>query len=330
VSAPITRRQFVVGAGSTALVAGCGRLPWQGQSATKVYRVGYLASDAAAPEHEAFRQGLRELGYVEGQNITLEYRWAERNEQLTGLAADLVGLPVDVVVAAAGVPSALAAKQGTSIVPIVFTQSPDPVATGLVESLARPGGNITGLSVMGAQLNGKRLESLKAVLPHVSRVAYVYASGPAGLLTEQEAQAAGQVLGIKLLSAEVRDANDIPGALEEAVKGRADALWPDGSLLLMNQRAQILDFAAKHRLPVLAQFREYVEAGALMSYGASRIANYHRAAYYVDRILKGTPPADLPVEQPMTFEFVVNMKTARELGITFPHEVALQITEVIE
>jgi putative ABC transport system substrate-binding protein len=286
--------------------------------------------DPSAPEHEAFRQELHDLGYVEGQNITVEYRWGENNEQLGGLAADLIDLPVDVLVAAAGDLSAQAARQRTSTVPIVFTQSTDPVATGLVASLAQPGGNVTGLSVMGAHLTGKRLEALKAVLPHVSRVAYIYRSSPGGLLSEQGAEAAAQVLGIELVSVGVRESNDIPGALDEAVRGRVDALWLDGSPLLVTQRAQILDFAETRRLPVLAQYREYVESGALMSYGASRMANYRRTASYVDRILKGAKPADLPVEQPMTFDFVINAKTAQALGLTIPHHVLLQATEVIQ
>jgi putative tryptophan/tyrosine transport system substrate-binding protein len=327
----LSRRRFVVGLGAAGLglVAGCTGLPGLTQHA-KIPRVGYLAWEPSAPEHEAFRQGLRELGYVEGQNLALEYRWAEAGRSVPDLVAELVGLPVDVFVAAAGSSSALAAQQLSSTVPIIVTQISDPVGAGLVASLARPGGNITGLSVMGAQLTAKRLDLLREVIPHLSRVAYLYIPSPAGTLAEQEAQVAARTLSIDVGSVAVRDPNDVAAALEEAVRGRADALWADGSPLLISRRGEILNFAAWNRLPVLAQFREYVAGGGLMSYGPSRVASYRRAAYYVDRILKGAKPADLPFEQPMLFDFVINAKTARALGISFPPEIMLQVTEVIE
>jgi putative ABC transport system substrate-binding protein len=331
----LSRRVFLVGGGGLGLAAGCSRWPWPAQTASKVYRVGYLGSDPTAPEHEAFRQGLRELGYVAGQNIVLEYRWADRAEQFAGFTADLLGSPVDIIVAAGGTSSARAAQQAPGV-PIVFIHLPDPVATGLVASLARPGGNITGLSNMGARLNGKRLELFTAALPHVSRMAHIFAVGrpdvfsEPGVLSEQEAQAAAEVLGIELLTLAVRQSTDVAGALAEAIRWRAGALWPDGSPPLLNQREPLLDFAAQNRLPVLAPTREFVEQGGLMSYAASRIGNFRRAATYVDKILKGTHPADLPVEQPMTFEFVVNLKTAQTLDITFPNEILLQVTEVIQ
>jgi putative ABC transport system substrate-binding protein len=327
-----TRRRFMqsVGLAGLGLAAGCGRLPGQAPSRNRVYRVGYLALDPAQPQHEAFRQGLRELGYVDGQNLTLENRWAESEEHAAGLAADLITIPVDVLVVASGTGSARAVHQATATVPIVVTWVGDPVATGLVASLARPGGNVTGLSSMAPQLNGKRLEMLQAILPRVSRVVLIRAGGLAGLNTEQQGQAAAQVLGIELLGIETHDANEVEAALENAVRWRADAVWPDGSPLVVGLRGLIVEFAMKHQLPVLGQAREFVEAGGLMSYGPSRIAMFRRAAYYVDRILKGAKPADLPLEQPMHFDFVINLRTAQALGLTIPQHVLLQATELIQ
>jgi putative ABC transport system substrate-binding protein len=328
----LSRRRFVQGASlaGLGLLAACGWLPGQAPPRNRVYRVGYLALDPAHPQHEAFRQGLRELGYVDGQNLTLEYRWADSEEHAAGLAGDLIALPVDVLVVASGTGSARAVHQATTTVPIVMTWVGDPVATGLVASLARPGGNVTGLSSMAPQLNGKRLEMLQAILPRVSRVVLIRAGGLAGLNTEQQGQAAAQLLGIELLGIETHDASEVEAALETAVRWRADTVWADGSPLVVSLRGLIVDFATKHQLPVLGQAREFVEAGGLLSYGPSRIAMFRRAAYYVDRILKGAKPADLPVEQPTTFDLVINLRSAQALGLTIPQHVLLQATEVIQ
>jgi putative ABC transport system substrate-binding protein len=330
----LSRRQFVAGAGSAALLAGCGRLPWQAQPPSKPARIGYLGSEPDAPEHESFRQGLRELGWADGSDLIIEYRWAAQSDQFPMLAVDLVGLPVDLIVAAAGTASTLAAMRAGPAMPIVFTTAVEPVETGLVASLARPGGNVTGLSVLSPQTDGKRLELLKEIMPGLRRIAHLnLVPGQEIALADErtrEVRAAAEALGVQYQALDVATTDDLEGAVEAAVSWHADALWTGGNALTLWERARIVDLAMRARLPVVAQIRAFAEAGALFSYGPSRLGNYRRAAYYVDRILKGTKPADLPVEQPMRFEFVVNMKTARELGITFPHEVALQITEVIE
>jgi putative ABC transport system substrate-binding protein len=325
----LSRRQFAAGTASVGLLAGCGRLPWQGQPPSKVARVGYLGAEPDAPEHESFRQGLRERGWVDGRDLIIEYRWAEQSDQFPMLAVDLVGLPVDLIVAAAGTASTVAAMQAGPAIPIVFTTAVEPVETGLVASLARPGGNVTGLSVLSPQTDGKRLEFLKEIMPGLGRVAHLNLVPGRGIAT-REVHAAAEALGVQYRVLDVATTDDLEGAIEAAVSWHADALWTGGNALTLRERARIVDLAMRARLPVVAQIRAFAEAGALFSYGPSRLGNYHRAAYYVDKILKGAKPADLPVEQPMRFDFVVNMKTARELGITFPHEVALQITEVIE
>jgi putative ABC transport system substrate-binding protein len=275
---------------------------------------------------------MSERGYEEGRNLIIEWSTFDgRDEGLAAQVADLIGSRPDVMVTSSNPPT-LAAKAATSTIPIVFVSVSDPVGEGLVDSLARPGGNATGLSNLATGLAAKRLELLKDALPGVTRVAalWVEVMGRPNLQL-QEVQAAAAALGIEVLALQVGNVGSIDSALEAAAKGQADALYLITNPLFAPTRApQIYDFAIRHRLSVVSAFRQEVEAGGLMAYGPSLPDMFRRAAYYVDRILKGAKPADLPVEQPMTFDFVVNMKTARELGITFPHEILLQVTEVID
>jgi putative ABC transport system substrate-binding protein len=327
----LSRRQFMVGAGSAALLAGCGRLPWQAEPAAKVHRVGFLSVGAPRhPNHEAFQQGLRDHGYIMGENLIVEWRGAELMEgRLPALAAELVELPVEVIVTS-GTQASLAAAQATTTIPVV-TVTGDPVGDGLAASLARPGGNVTGLTRLGPVLGAKRLELLREAVPGAARIAVLWNDSHSVKAVEfQEIQAAAPVLGVELISLGVRRPDDLTGAFEAAQREGAQALLVLGDTLTTSRGPEIARLAGESRLPSLHELREYAVAGGLMSYGPSLTANYRRVAYYVDRILKGAKPADLPIEQPMRFEFVVNMRTARALGITFPHEVALQITEVIE
>ncbi len=303
------------------------------QPPPKVPRIGILwPSPISVIAHnlEAFRQGLRELGYVEGQNIAIEFRSAEGKwERLPDLAAELVRLKVDVIVA--NTPAALAAKQATRTIPIVMAVSGDPVGDGLVASLARPGGNVTGLSLMVPELGGKRLQLLKEVVPRASRVAVLW--NPAVPFTGRvvrEMEAAARVLGVQLQPLEIRAPEDIDRAFEAAIRGRASALNVVDDPLVFAHRARILALAAKSRLPAIYPWREFVDAGGLMSYAANLADSFRRAATYVDKILKGTKPADLPVEQPTRFELVINMKTARALGLTFPPSIMVRADQVIQ
>jgi putative tryptophan/tyrosine transport system substrate-binding protein len=304
------------------------------QPPAQSYRIGYLGpgSGSTLPEAlDAFRQQLRHLGYVEGQNLGIEYRWAaDRDDQLPSLAADLVRLKVDVIVVEGHTPAIQAAKQATSTIPIVMGVSGDPVKTGLVESLARPGGNVTGLSLLTPELAPKRLELLKEAVPTLARVAVLWnAANPVKVLDWHETQAAASVLGLQLQSLEVRGSPDFDGAFDAATRDRAEALvvLPDG--LINSHRKQIVDFATASRLPGMYPYREFVEAGGLMSYAPSYVDLFRRAAVYVDRILQGAKPADLPVEQPTKFELVLNRKTAQALGITFPPTLLILADEVI-
>jgi putative ABC transport system substrate-binding protein len=280
---------------------------------------------------DAFRQQLRQLGYVEGQNLVIEYRWAaDRDDQLPRLAADLVQLKVDVIVVEGHTPAIQAAKQATSTIPIVMAVSGDPVNTGLVESLARPGGNVTGLSLLTPDLAPKRLELLKEAVPTLARVAVLWnAANPVKVLDWHETQAAASALGLQLQSLAVRGPTDFDGAFAATTRDRADALvvLPDG--LINSHRKQIVDFAMTSRLPGMYPYREFVAAGGLMSYAPSYVDLFRRAAVYVDRILQGAKPADLPVEQPIKFELVLNLKTAQALGITIPPMLLFQADEVI-
>jgi putative ABC transport system substrate-binding protein len=321
-----------VGAVGLALVAGCGRLPWQAEAPAKIARIGYLAANSTSPANQAFREGLRELGWIEGQNILIEWRLTEgREEQVPQFAAELARLPLDVIVAA-GAPRIHAVQQETSTVPVVMLNSGDPVRNGFVASLSRPGGNFTGVSNIAPQLSGKRLELLKETIPGGSRVAILWdPTDPGNLLAFQETQAAAERLAIHLQSLEVRDPGNLSGAFETATRERADGVVILPGPLAFNQRMQIVELTAQHRLPAMyAQGRLDVEVGGLMWYAPSNAAGYRRGAYYVDRILKGAKPADLPVEQPTTFDFAINLQTARALGLTIPPHVLAQATEVIQ
>jgi putative ABC transport system substrate-binding protein len=280
---------------------------------------------------EAFRHGLRELGYVEGQNIVIESRWAEGNyDRLPGLAAELVGLKMDVIVAAA-VPAIRAAKEATRTIPIIMATVVDPVATGLVASLARPGGNITGLSTMAPAVVGKQLEMLKQVVPDASRVAVLWnPANPGNAPQLREAEVAAKTFGLRLQPLEARNPNDFDGAFVMMTRQQAGGLIVLVDAMFNEHRTRIADLAAKGRLPAVYGLPEHAEAGGLMAYGASRPELFRRAATYVDKILKGAKPADLPVEQPTKFELVINAKTAKALGLTIPPSVLLRADQVIQ
>jgi ABC-type uncharacterized transport system substrate-binding protein len=304
------------------------------QHATKVFRIGMLSVGSPSPEPhpniEAFRQGLRDLGYMEGQHLVLEYRWAEGQvERLADLAAELVRLPADVIVAS-GTQASQAAQHATQTIPIVMTSSSDPVGTGLVASLARPGGNVTGLSLLSPALSEKRLALLKDALPGLSRVAIFWHGGHhAASLALHEMADTSRVLGVQLLSLEVQGAHDFERAFPAATQEGAEALIVLSSALFGAERKRLVELAIQHRLPTMFPYRPDAEAGGLMSYGPSLRALYRRAAVYVDKILKGVKPADLPVEQPMGFELVLNLKTAQTLGLTIPPTLLFQADDVI-
>jgi putative ABC transport system substrate-binding protein len=328
------RRTFISGITLGLLAA---PLVAEAQQAAKVARLGYLASNLAASPHlhEAFRQGLRDLGYFESRNVVFEYRDAEgKLERLRALAAELVALKVDVIVAGGGTPAALAAKQETRTLPIVFTAAADPVTDGLVPSLARPGSNVTGLSLLIPDLVGKRLEQFKQAVPGISQVAVLWQPGGLGERTEsdmlKEAEAAARALGVRLQFVEARGPADFERAFSDMTRARADALTVLPSPTFLYERRRLVDLAAKNRLPTVFAFREYVDAGGLMSYGPDIADMYRRAATYVDKILKGAKPADLPVEQPTKFELVINLKTAKALGLTIPPSLLLRADEVIQ
>jgi ABC-type uncharacterized transport system substrate-binding protein len=306
------------------------------QQAAKIARIGYLTTNLAANPHqrEAFLQGLRDLGYIEGRNVAIETRAAEgKLERLPALAAELVALKVDVIVAAS-TPPALAAKQATRAIPIVFAATADPVASGLVTSLARPGSNVTGLSFLAPDLVGKSLEQLTQAVPGVSRVAVLSHPGALGERTEKdmlkEAAFAGRGLALRLQFLEARGPDDFDRAFSEMTRGRAGALTVLTSIMLFDERTRLIDLAAKNRLPAMYPWREAVDAGGLMAYGANLPDLYRRAATYVDKLLKGAKPGDLPVEQPTKFELMINMKTAKALGLTIPPSLLLRADQVIE
>ena len=306
------------------------------QQPGKVHRIGFLfASSLSDPRSQrwldAFRQGLRELGWVEGQNIAIEYRSAEgRYGRLPDLAAELVRLKVDVIVTSA-VPAIQAAKEATRTIPIVMAVVVDPVAAGFVPNLGRPEGNITGLSAMAPELVGKQLEMLKEVVPKVSRVALLWNPANAGNAPQlREAQVAARALALRLQPLEARDSKGIDSAFAAMIRGRAGAAIVLVDVVLNDHRTRIAGLAAKRRLPTVFGQREYAEAGGLMAYGPNIADMFRRAATYVDKILKGARPADLPVEQPMRFELVINMKTAKALGISFPQSVLIRADQVIQ
>jgi putative ABC transport system substrate-binding protein len=305
----------------------------EAQQPTKLPRLGFLATvspSIVSDRVEAFRQGLRELGYVEGKNIIIEYRWAElQPDRLPGLAAELVHLKVDVIVTAGPV-STRAAKGATSTIPVVMAQVNDPVGNGFVTSLARPGGNITGLSTLAPEISGKQLELLKEIVPRLSRVAVLGTSTQPGTAQSlKETELAAGALGVKLQYLDLQDPMDIETAFQAATKGRTEGVLVLGGPVLNSRRTQIADLAAKNRLPAVYGQPEFMNAGGLMSYSASITDSYRRAATYVDKILKGAKPADLPVEQPTKFELVINLKTAKQIGLTIPPNVLARADRVI-
>jgi putative ABC transport system substrate-binding protein len=310
--------------------------PARAQQSKKVSLIGYLASGNAASEFtraEAIRLALREFGYIEGQNMVTEYRYGEgKNDRFPELAAELVRLKVDLIVVAAGIPAVRAAKSATKTIPIVMVGGgSDPVGTGVVESLARPGGNVTGLTSLTRELGGKRLELLKEAVPKFARVAVLHQSTtPASVLELKEVQTAARALRLTVRSWEVRDAVGLEKVFAALGKEHPDGLYVLDSPLMNVNRNRTVGFALKNRLPSMYQSREAVEAGGLMYYGADQAEVYRRVAYFVDRMLKGAKPADLPVEQPMKFEFVINLKTAKQIGVTIPPEVLARASKLIK
>jgi putative tryptophan/tyrosine transport system substrate-binding protein len=331
----VNRRRFLLTSLAGALAA---PLAAEAQQPTKIVRIGYLttADVVTAPPHlrEAFVKGLRDLGYVEGRNLVIEYRSAEgKFERLPALAAELVALKVDVILAPARV-HVLAAKQATTTIPIVFVNSGDPIAAGLVTSLAQPGGNVTGLSTLAVDLIGKCLEQLPQAIPGVSRVAVLRDPGDAAERTAKDmlkrAEVAGRALGVRLQFVEARSPVDFDRAFSEMARARAGALTVLQSTMFFLERRRLVDLAAKNRLPAVYTSREFVDAGGLMSYGPDLADLFRRAATYVDKILKGAKPGDLPVEQPAKFELVINLKTAKALGLTIPPSLLARADQVIE
>jgi putative ABC transport system substrate-binding protein len=306
----------------------------QAQEPAKIPRIGFLIAaspSSVSPRLEAFRQGLRELGYVEGKNIVIEWRYAEgKLDRLPALAAELVRLKVDIIVTA-GPSATRAAKEATSTIPIVMALDNDPVGSGVVASLARPGGNITGLSTLAPEISGKRLELLRETIPRLSRVAVLGTSAsPSNPPMLREADIAAKAFGVKLQYLDVLNAKDIETAFRAASKGSADGVLLLQSAVLNSQRKQIADFAVNNRLPAIYFTAEWVEDGGLMSYGANYSDLYRRSATYVDKILKGAKPADLPVEQPRKFEFIISLKAAKQIGLTIPPDVLARADRVIK
>ncbi len=304
------------------------------QQPKKVPRIGFLGATSPSVESariEAFRQGLRELGYVEGKNIIIEWRWAEgKFDRLPELAAELSRLNVEVIVTG-GSTSTGAAKKVTTTVPIVMAQVNDPVGSGLVASLARPGGNMTGLATLAPEISGKQLELLKEIVPKLSRVAVLGTStAPGNAQALKETELAAKAFKVQLQYLDILGPEHIESAFRTATKGRADAALVLVTPVLISQRRQVADLTVKNRVPAVYGQQEYVEAGGLMSYGVSVIDLYRRAATYVDKILKGTKPADLPIEQPTKFELVINLKTAKALGLTIPPSVLFKADQVIQ
>jgi len=299
------------------------------QQPTKIPRIGFLAANRTN-RIEAFRQGLRELGYIEGKNIVVEWRFAEgKLDRLPELTAELVRLKVDVIVAS-GAASTRPAKEATGTIPIVMASENDPVGSGFVASLARPGGNITGLSQMAPELAGKRLELLKEIVPRLSRVAvFGELSNPGNAQALKETELAAAAFGVQLQSQDIRDTKDIEAGFQAASKGHADAALVLSGPVATSQRAHIAILAAKSRLPVIYPQSDYMDAGGLMFYGPSISDLFRRAATYVDKILKGSKPVDLPVEQPTKFEFIVNLKAAKQIGLTIPPNVLTRADKVI-
>jgi putative tryptophan/tyrosine transport system substrate-binding protein len=304
------------------------------QQPTKVPRIGFLGTASASANLvriEAFRQGLRELGYVEGKSIVIEYRWAEgKLDRIPALAAELVRLKVDIIVAS-GTTSTRAAKEATATIPIVMGFNNDPVGNGFVASLAHPGGNITGLSNLAPEISGKQLELLREIVPRLSRVAVLGTSTtPGSAQARREIELAAGALKVQLQYLDVLPTKDVEAAFRDASKGRADAVLVLQGSVALSQRSQLADLAVKNRLPAIYYSPEYVEDGGLMTYSVSVTDLFRRAATYVDKILKGAKPADLPVEQPTKFELVINLKAAKQIGLTIPPNVLARADKVIK
>jgi len=328
----VSRRKFAISLGALALAAPFASLS---QSA-KIPRIGYLQpiapQNGTSPFLDDFRQGLRDLGYVEGKNIQIEVRWGEgRLDRMPALAAELVRMNVDVIFAVSS-PSVWAAKNATKTIPIVMPTSSDPVGDGLVASLARPGGNITGMSLMAPELSAKRLQLLKEVFPKQVRPAAVLWNpdyyGMAARFKEIQTQA--PTVGMNVRSVEIRDSRELERALEDLDRERPDALVLLVDPLTMSQRLRIVEFAAEKRLPAIYEVEQFVDAGGLMSYGPNIDEQVRHAAIFVDKILKGAKPGDLPIEQPAKFDLVINLKTAKALGVAIPQSVLVQADRVIQ
>ncbi|HEY2920326.1 MAG TPA: ABC transporter substrate-binding protein [Candidatus Binatia bacterium] len=305
----------------------------QAQQPGKVPRIGFLGNSTAALEANLiapFREGLRDLGYIEGKNIVIEWRWAEgKYERFPSLIAELIASKVDLIVTA-GTPATIALKKATTALPLVMIAVGDPVGSGLIASLAHPGGNLTGLTSISPELDGKRLELLREVVPKISHVAVLWnPTSPLQVAAERETQAAAQAMKIKVLSLGVQAEEQFDNAFATILRERPGALLVLADRLFLHHRARIMDFATKHHLPGVHAYVELVEAGGLMSYGPSYAGMHRRAAYFVDRILKGTKPADLPVEAPAKFELVVNLKAAKQIGLTVPQSVLYRADKVI-
>lgn len=303
------------------------------QQPAKTPRIAYLAATARSTNParvEAFRQGLRELGYVEGKNIIIEWRFADgKADRLPALAAELVRLKVDVIVSG-GSTATRPAKNATSTIPIVMAQDNDPIANGFVTSLARPGGNITGLATLRSEVSGKRLELLKEIVPKLSRVAVLGSStNPGNVESLKEVELAAAALGVQFQVVDVKGPRDLDNGFEQAAKDRADAALVLAGPVFNVQRSHVVELAVKNRLRAIYDRRDFPEIGGLMSYGTNVVELDHRAAAYVDKILKGAKPAELPVEQPIKFEFVVNLKAAKQIGLTIPPNVLARADRVI-
>ena len=308
--------------------------PFADGQPARMYRIGFLSvasSSSMAPRIDAFRQGLRELGYVEGKNITIEFRWGDgRNERLPGLASELAQLKVRIVVAH-GVAATDAAQKASATIPIVCFACGDLLATGLVTSLARPSGNITGQTIIAPDVTGKRLELLREVMPALTRVAVLWnPDNPVSVPELKETQAAARSLGLQLQSLGVSNPDELQNAFSSMTKARADALVVLSDAMFFGERKRIADLAASNRLPAISWSGEFAKSGGLMGYGPDVLEISRRAATYVDKILKGAKPADLPIEQPTKFEFAVNLKTARALGLTIPQSLLLRADDVIQ
>jgi ABC-type uncharacterized transport system substrate-binding protein len=327
---PMNRRAFVAGLGAVLAAP----LTVEAQVTGKVYRIGMLEVVPAAlnaTNLAAFRQGLRELGYVEGQNVVIEYRSADgRAERFPDLARELVRLKVDLIVTR-GTPAALAAKHATATIPIVMAASGDPVGTGIAASLAHPGGNVTGLSAVATEIQGKLLQVLRELVPQIARVAFLFnMSNPVAQTQWKEAEPAARLVRLQPQLLDVRTPRDLEPALDAAVRQHSGAVIVSIDALTQANARQIVEAVATRRLPAISREREFVDAGGLMSYGIPYADSYRRATVYVDKIFRGAKPADLPIEQPTRFELVINLKTAKTLGLTVPPSLLLRADRVIE